>query len=216
MRPNGGSSAHTTVARVAAVVTGVAVAVVFVGGTAAWWVERGAPGGGFRSWGDGLWWALTTLTTVGYGDHVPVTLAGRLIAAAVMIAGVAVLGGVAAGVALVVARTVAVAEEQALEAEAESLESRLELRLDSIDARLARVEERLRPRGRGRQRIGEEGAGGPFDGAATGARPCPGTAARPTLAGTESEEEPCARSRPVAGGGIPPCAGWPRSSPPAS
>ena len=74
-----------------------------------------------------------------------VTTAGRLVAAAVMIAGVAVLGGVAAGVALIVARAVAVAvaEEQALEAEAESLEQRLESRLDALGARLARIEEQL-------------------------------------------------------------------------
>lgn len=96
-----------------------------------------------RTWGDGLWWAITTLTTTGYGDHVPVTLAGRLIGTAVMIAGVAVLGGVAAGVALVAAPAVAVAEEQALEAEAETLERRLELRLDVLDARLRRIEDQL-------------------------------------------------------------------------
>jgi hypothetical protein len=60
-----------------------------------------------------------------------------------MIAGVAVLGGVAAVVALIVARAVAVAEEQVLEAEAESLERRLESRLDALDARLARIEEQL-------------------------------------------------------------------------
>ena len=116
---------------------------MILGGSGAWLAERHEPASGFGSWGDGLWWALTTLTTVGYGDHVPVTLAGRLIAAAVMVAGVAVLGGVAAGVALVVARAVAVAEEQALEAEAESLEQRLESRLERLETRLTRIEDHL-------------------------------------------------------------------------
>ena len=67
---------------------------------------------------------------MGYGDHVPVTLAGRLIGAAVMVAGVAVLGG-SRGVALVAARAVARAEELVLEAEAETLEHRLEMRSTS-------------------------------------------------------------------------------------
>jgi hypothetical protein len=47
-----------------------------------------------------------------------------------LITGVAVLGGVAAGVALIVARAVALAEEEALELDAESLERRLGARLD--------------------------------------------------------------------------------------
>ena len=79
-----------------------------------------------RLLGDGLRWALTTLTTTGYGDHVPVTLAGRVVAAVVMVTGVAIIGGVAAAIALVSARAVALAEEQSLVGEAESLEQRLE------------------------------------------------------------------------------------------
>jgi voltage-gated potassium channel len=137
------SPARATLVRITLGVTAVSVAVVLIGGLGVWMAERRMPGGGIKSWGDGLWWAIATLTTVGYGDHVPVTLAGRLIGTAVMIAGVAVLGGVAAGVALVAARAVAVAEEQALEAEAETLERRLELRLDGLDARLTRIEDQL-------------------------------------------------------------------------
>jgi voltage-gated potassium channel len=139
------SPARATLVRITLGVTAVSVAVVLIGGLGVWMAERRMPGGGIKSWGDGLWWAIATLTTVGYGygDHAPVTLAGRLIGTAVMIAGVAVLGGVAAGVALVAARAVAVAEEQALEAEAETLERRLELRLDGLDARLTRIEDQL-------------------------------------------------------------------------
>jgi len=102
----------TVVLRFIVVVTGVASLVVLGGGTALWLVEGERPDSTIRSWGDALWWSLTTLTTVGYGDHVPVTAAGRVIAAGVMVTGVAVIGAVAAIVALVVALRVAQQEER--------------------------------------------------------------------------------------------------------
>jgi voltage-gated potassium channel Kch len=143
-----GSAARATAMRTVIIVSGVSAGVVLLGGSAVWLLERGVPGGTFGSWGDSLWWALTTITTTGYGDHVPVTLAGRLVGAVVMMAGVAVVGGVAAGVALVVARAAAHAEEQTMVGEAESLEQRLESRIDDVDARLARIEDQLRRLGR--------------------------------------------------------------------
>ena len=45
----------------------------------------------FPSIGSGLWWAVQTVTTVGYGDHVPATVAGRLVAALVMLVGIGFL-----------------------------------------------------------------------------------------------------------------------------
>jgi voltage-gated potassium channel Kch len=51
------------------------------------------------SFGDALWWASTTVTTVGYGDHYPVTTEGRFIAVALMVVGIAVVGAVTASVA---------------------------------------------------------------------------------------------------------------------
>ena len=108
------------VIRLAVIVTAVSGLVVLGGGSALWFVERERPGSTMDSWGDALWWSLTTMTTVGYGDHVPVTTTGRLIAAGVMVAGVAIIGAVAAVVALAVARRVAREEERAIEAEAET------------------------------------------------------------------------------------------------
>jgi voltage-gated potassium channel len=126
----------TRVLRLSVVLVAVSAVVVLGGGTALWFVEGGRPPSSLRSWGDAVWLALTTMTTVGYGDHVPVTTTGRLIAAAVIVVGVAFIGAVAAVVALAVARRVALEEEQELESQAGTLEHQLEVRLDRIEAQL--------------------------------------------------------------------------------
>jgi voltage-gated potassium channel len=50
------------------------------------------PRSNIRTAGDAVWWSVTTVTTVGYGDCYPVTRAGRLIAAALMFTGVGIFG----------------------------------------------------------------------------------------------------------------------------
>jgi voltage-gated potassium channel len=50
------------------------------------------PDSNIRTAGDAIWWAFATVTTVGYGDHFPVTLEGRLTAAMLMAAGVGLFG----------------------------------------------------------------------------------------------------------------------------
>lgn len=62
-------------------------------------VERGAARANITTFGDALWWAVSTITTVGYGDRYPVTAAGRAIAIVLMIAGVGLFGVVAASAA---------------------------------------------------------------------------------------------------------------------
>ncbi|MEY3547957.1 MAG: hypothetical protein RLZZ552_324 [Verrucomicrobiota bacterium] len=59
-------------------------------------VERAAPNATIRTGGDALWWALTTVTTVGYGDTFPVTGEGRLIASVLMLVGIALFGSMSA------------------------------------------------------------------------------------------------------------------------
>jgi voltage-gated potassium channel len=52
----------------------------------------------FPSIGSGLWWAVQTVTTVGYGDEVPATVAGRLVAALVMLVGIGFLTVITAAI----------------------------------------------------------------------------------------------------------------------
>ena len=85
--------------RVAAYVSATAALVVFMASLAAYDAERGTPGASITGYGDAVWWALTTITTVGYGDEYPVTPEGRLVAVLLMVGGVALLGVVTAAVA---------------------------------------------------------------------------------------------------------------------
>jgi voltage-gated potassium channel len=62
-------------------------------------VERFSPSGNIKSFGDGLWWAFTTITTVGYGDRYPTTTEGRVLAVCLMVLGISLLGVVSATIA---------------------------------------------------------------------------------------------------------------------
>jgi voltage-gated potassium channel len=77
----------------------IAVAVVVGSGLLVATLEESSPERNIQSIPDGLWWAVTTMTTVGYGDRFPVTAAGRAIGASVMILGIGLFGLLAATLA---------------------------------------------------------------------------------------------------------------------
>lgn len=105
------------------VVTAAAIALV---------VESGS-GGSIDSFGDAIWWAITTVTTVGYGDTFPVTPAGRGIAAFLMVTGIALFGVLTANIA-----TFFIEGEQ-------PADDSVSTRLDEVLHRLGEIEERLAP-----------------------------------------------------------------------
>jgi voltage-gated potassium channel len=61
--------------------------------------ERGVEGSNIKNFGDGLWWAVTTVTTVGYGDRYPTTTEGRFLAVLLMMMGISLVGVITASVA---------------------------------------------------------------------------------------------------------------------
>ena len=96
-------------------------------------------GDNFPSIGSGLWWAVQTVTTVGYGDDVPTNLTGRLVAVLVMLLGIAFLTVITASItSTFVGR--ARHEERPRGAETATAEQvrQLDSRLERIEAALSR------------------------------------------------------------------------------
>jgi voltage-gated potassium channel len=85
--------------RVTVYVAGSALLLLVIAALAELEAERHAPHATITSFGKALWWAAATMTTVGYGDAVPVTFEGRLIAVGLMVSGIALLGVVTATLA---------------------------------------------------------------------------------------------------------------------
>jgi len=61
--------------------------------------ERAVYGSNIKNFADGLWWAITTVTTVGYGDRYPTTTEGRFLAVLLMVMGISLVGVITASVA---------------------------------------------------------------------------------------------------------------------
>ena len=89
----------------------------------------------YPSIGSGLWWAIQTTTTVGYGDHVPTTVAGQLVAALVMLFGIGFLTVITAAIT---STFVARSHREQRDSETPTVEQVLQL-----DARLERIETAL-------------------------------------------------------------------------
>ncbi len=85
--------------RVTTYVAGSCLGLLVFGALAVLEVERGKPGASIQTLGDAVWWAFTTMTTVGYGDMAPTTGLGRILAVGLMLSGIALLGVVTANIA---------------------------------------------------------------------------------------------------------------------
>jgi voltage-gated potassium channel len=102
--------------------------IAFVAALAVLSAERGQPGANIANFGDAVWWAAETMTTVGYGDKYPVTAAGRVIAVGLMVCGIALLGTVTATLASWLVEHVSATEE--------SETAKLLGRIDQLEAKV--------------------------------------------------------------------------------
>jgi voltage-gated potassium channel len=91
----------------------------------------------------GMWWALQTVTTVGYGDVTPKNPSGRIIAGFVMLEGIAFLAVTTAAITSTFVARATKERERARAADEDDAEVRIEARLVGIDQRLDRLEKML-------------------------------------------------------------------------
>jgi voltage-gated potassium channel len=84
-----------------------AVLLVYASSLAVLDAERHVPDASIRNFGDALWWSVSTITTVGYGDYQPVSFVGRVVAVLLMIGGISLIGMITATVAAWIVQRVA-------------------------------------------------------------------------------------------------------------
>lgn len=115
----------------------LAVGVTLLGGGGLAALETDTVG----SYWDGVWWALSLMTTVGFTGGIPATLAGKLLSALLTVVGFAVLAMSTAAIASLLVR-----EDELPEGQREwKFERKALAELEALSARLERIESRLAP-----------------------------------------------------------------------
>ena len=115
-------------------IIGVAITLVLVAGLLARLVEPDT----FTSIGLAYWWAVVTVTTVGYGDVVPESPAGRIVGTMLMLTGLALIPTLTS----VIVSTLLYKSRSSEQARIEQLESEQAVVLTRIEDRLERIEQR--------------------------------------------------------------------------
>jgi voltage-gated potassium channel len=116
-----------------------ATATLFIGAWLVLLFEENAKGSNIHDYPDALWWAIVTVTTVGYGDRYPVSAGGRAVAVVLMLVGIGLIGVLTATVASVFIKEHTDATKDELRKGHADLGQQLAL----ISDRLADVERRL-------------------------------------------------------------------------
>lgn len=115
------------------------VGTVFLGAWLVLLFEDNAKGSNIHDYPDALWWAIVTVTTVGYGDRYPVSAGGRFVAVVLMLVGIGLIGVLTATVASLFIKEHTDANKE----EVKKSHANLGQQLSVISDRLADVERRL-------------------------------------------------------------------------
>ena len=122
------------------------VLLVYVASLATLDTERYQPGSKIVTFGDAVWWSITTITTVGYGDLFPVTGTGRVIAVVLMFGGISLVGVVTATLASWIVQRVAeedTAQHAVNATQIDQLRNDLELQLQNLGVEVQRLSDAM-------------------------------------------------------------------------
>src|SRR4029079_13697214 len=108
----------------------IAGVIILLAATMVWSAEHDHPGATIHSLPDATWWAVTTITTVGYGDKYPVTVEGKAVALTLMLVGIAIFGLVSATLASLFVERDAEEETDELRADITRLEQKVDRLLE--------------------------------------------------------------------------------------
>jgi voltage-gated potassium channel len=133
------SADPASVKNAALVMIVITIGIVIVSGVIVWVFDRRD----FPDLGGALWYALQTVTTVGYGDHVPSSAIGRVVGATVMVVGVALLAILTASITSVFVEAAQRRQRAGREAEERDSVEAIHQHLDEVIARLAAIEAAL-------------------------------------------------------------------------
>ncbi|MFY9917073.1 MAG: potassium channel family protein, partial [Mycobacterium sp.] len=113
-----------------------AVLIVYAASLAIIDIEADHPDADITAFGDAVWWSITTVTT-GYNDLTPLTAAGRIVAVALMIGGISLIGIVTATLASWIVQRVAeedTANQAATTAQINELRQEIRMLAESVNA----------------------------------------------------------------------------------
>ena len=112
-----------------------AVLLIYVASLAVLQSERPHPDAHIKTFGQAVWWSITTITTVGYGDLTPLTPTGRVIAALLMIGEISLVGSITATLASWIVQRVAdedTATQAATAAQIDELQAEIRLLTNEV------------------------------------------------------------------------------------
>lgn len=134
--------------RIVIYAAGASLLLIYVAALAELDAERSE--GTITNFAAAIWWACVTMSTVGYGDYVPVTIVGRLVAIGVMIGGIALIGVITATLASWIVERVAASdrdEQQETRSDLQDLADQVAALREEVRANFANKEDPEHPSG---------------------------------------------------------------------